>query len=70
MNNLTVHCQQSILPQHGVKGFLILNKKDMKNLYAEWVCKDLRSFSILDGPDFRAVAQELIRMGVDDACIS
>ena len=35
----------------------------IKNLSVEWICGDLRSFSSLDDPGFRNLAQECIRLG-------
>ncbi|CAF2648409.1 unnamed protein product [Rotaria sp. Silwood2] len=57
---------QSTLPQHGFRTSLKLSETDtnnMKTLCAQWVCMDLRPFSMLDDSGFRAVAQELIRIG-------
>ncbi|CAF3204362.1 unnamed protein product, partial [Rotaria sp. Silwood2] len=42
------------------------NEKDirrMKDLSVEWVCGDIRPFSIFDDDDFRRLAQECIRLG-------
>ena len=35
----------------------------MKTLSAQWICKDLRPFSVIDDSGFRSIAQELIRIG-------
>ena len=58
---------QSTLSHHGFKKSSKLNEKDvhnMKKLCAQWVCRDIRSFSIVDDSGFRSVAQELIRIGM------
>jgi len=57
---------QTTLNQMGFTKNVKLNEKDvikMKDLSVVWVCADLRSFSILDDPGFRKIAQECVRLG-------
>ncbi len=35
----------------------------IKDLSVEWVCGDLRPFSILENNSFRKLAQEFVRIG-------
>lgn len=57
---------QRTLEQVGFRGSLNINQRDLlkiKDLSAEWICGDLRPFSILDDPGLRNLAQECIRLG-------
>jgi hypothetical protein len=57
---------QASLDQMGFKKSVKINEKDVlkiKNLSAEWVCGDLRPFSVIDDPGLRNLAQECIRLG-------
>jgi hypothetical protein len=38
-------------------------QKDIKELYAKWVCEDLRPYSIVEDKGFQQIAQMFIRMG-------
>ncbi|CAF4875369.1 unnamed protein product [Rotaria socialis] len=58
---------QSTLAQHGFKKSFILPEKDIENiktLSVQWVCHDLRPFSILEDKGLHALAQDLIRIGI------
>ncbi|CAF1176026.1 unnamed protein product [Rotaria sordida] len=57
---------QSTLAQHGFKKSLKLSEKDienMKKLSAQWMCENIRPFSVIEDSGFRAVSQELICIG-------
>ena len=57
---------QASLDQMGFNKPVKLAEKDVlkiKNLSAEWICGDLRPFSIVDDPGLRNLAQECIRLG-------
>lgn len=57
---------QATLAQHGFKKSAKLSQKEIENvkeLSAQWVCHDLRPFCTLEDVGFRALAQELIRIG-------
>ena len=57
---------QASLDQMGFKKSVKLAEKDvlkMKNLSTEWICGDLRSFSIVYDSGLRNLAQECIRLG-------
>jgi hypothetical protein len=57
---------QTTLNQNGFTKQVKLNEKDIttiKDLSVEWVCGDLRPFSILDDLGFRKIAQECVRLG-------
>jgi len=58
---------QGTLTQHGFKKNSKLCEKEIdkiKQLSAQWVCHDLRPFCTLEDLGFRALAQELIRIGM------
>lgn len=58
---------QVTLAQHGFKKNARLSEKEIENikqLSAQWVCRDLRPFCTLEDVGFRALAQELIRIGL------
>jgi hypothetical protein len=58
---------QRTLTQHGFKKNSKLCEKEIdkiKQLSAQWVCHDLRPFCTLEDLGFRALAQELIRIGM------
>lgn len=38
--------------------------KKMRNLQAQWICRDIRPFAILEDDGFRKIAQELIFIGI------
>ena len=62
----TLSSVQSTLADHGFKKCSKISEKDidhMKTLSAQWICKDLRPFSVIDDSGFRSIAQELIRIG-------
>ncbi|CAF3805095.1 unnamed protein product, partial [Rotaria sp. Silwood1] len=57
---------QSTLAQHGFKKSIKLSEKDienMKKLSAQWMCENIRPFSVIEDSGFRAISQELIRIG-------
>ncbi|CAF3896809.1 unnamed protein product [Rotaria sp. Silwood1] len=57
---------QTTLNQMGFKKSLQFSENDVKivkKLCAQWICGDIRPFSIVDDPGFRNVAQECIRLG-------
>ncbi|CAF1491119.1 unnamed protein product, partial [Rotaria sordida] len=57
---------QTTLNQMGFKKSMQFSENDVKTvkkLCAEWICSDIRPFSIVDDPGFRNVAQECIRLG-------
>ena len=57
---------QRTLEQVGFNKSVNIHQKDIikiKDLSAEWICGDLRPFSILDDPGFRNLAQECVRLG-------
>jgi hypothetical protein len=54
------------LNEMGFTKHMKLNEKDiikMKDLSVVWVCEYFKSFSILDDPGFRKIAQECVRLG-------
>lgn len=62
----TLSTTQVSLDQMGFNKSVQLTENDalkIKNLSAEWVCGDLRPFSIIDDPGLRKLAQECIRFG-------
>ena len=57
---------QATLNQTGFKRSPQFSDKDikaMKSLCVEWICGDIRPFSILDDPGFRNIAQKYVRLG-------
>ncbi|CAF4684738.1 unnamed protein product [Rotaria sp. Silwood2] len=71
-SSITIECSdsssiQSTLSQHGFKKCSSFNQKDIDNikkLSAMWICQDLRPFCTLQDAGFRALAQELIHIGM------
>jgi hypothetical protein len=37
--------------------------KEMKDLVARWICKDMRPFAIVDDAGFREIAQRCVSIG-------
>ncbi|CAF1207983.1 unnamed protein product [Adineta ricciae] len=57
---------QTSLTSYGSANLIKFNDaqvKRMKDLQAQWICKDIRSFTIIEDDGFRQIAQELVSLG-------
>lgn len=59
--------RQSALPRYGFKRNIKVQDDDveyLKKLCAQWLCQDLRPFCTIEDVGFRALAQELVYIGM------
>ncbi|CAF1209747.1 unnamed protein product [Adineta ricciae] len=64
--NSSSSCHQTTLASYTAAGGVKLSDghmKRMKDLQANWICKDIRPFAIIEDDGFREIAQELVSLG-------
>lgn len=58
---------QSLLSHYGFGASMKLSERDIthfKEISAQWICEEVRPFSLLEDRGFRTIAQELVRIGI------